>query len=233
MKRRGLGLLAIISALVLITALVGCGKSNLVGKWVPKTGQDIPSSFPEKGFELLKDGSGAGDGYSLTWKTENSRLLINVAGVQAYVFSYRLNGAELILTDDNGKSITYSQATSNGTFQIGEWVSTSTANNVKDVQKIEYAKDGTYTSYYSNGLIHGKGKYDLEKHDGYYELRTIPVYLPLVIVAGDKTPSDQRTNYQNDSKLMVEALFGNYRGESYQQTISEASPVCVRDSTVP
>ena len=102
----------VVATVVLLFSLylVGCtgsGKSALVGKWVPEEGQRIPSSFVEKRLELTKDGTGIGDGMSLKWKVENSRITFDLGAWGGYAYDYKLSGSTLTLTDDDGRSVVY------------------------------------------------------------------------------------------------------------------------------
>jgi hypothetical protein len=81
--------------------------SALVGRWVPVEGQRVTSDFIEKRLELLKDGSGIGDNYSLSWTTENGRLILKLAIGVAYAYNFTVSGQTLILQNDDGRSVRY------------------------------------------------------------------------------------------------------------------------------
>ena len=98
----------IISTISVMTAC-GEGTSVLVGRWVPEEGQPIPISrdFAEKSMELSKDGTGIGDGYSLTWRAENGRLILKLDLGFGFAYDYKISGTTLTLTNDDGISIEY------------------------------------------------------------------------------------------------------------------------------
>jgi len=93
-----LGMLVVLLALSL--AFVSCGGTSLVGTWGDN----------EATLVLLKKGTGAWYGDTLTWKTEKKRLMITWQG-ELYTYEYNLSGSTLILTDvggnDGGTTYTY------------------------------------------------------------------------------------------------------------------------------
>ena len=102
-------LFGIVAVVAIIFTLTACGGSSaLVGRWLPDEGQRIPSSFPERNMELLKDGKGLIDGYEFSWRTEGGRFYITNP-LMAYAYNYKISGSKLTLTDDQGKSITYTK----------------------------------------------------------------------------------------------------------------------------
>ena len=111
-KKFWLGMLVMVLAFGM--TVIGCesknssgGSSALVGKWVPEDGQRVPSDFIEKRVELLKDGTGIGDGYSLTWTVEKSRIVFKLDRGYGFAYDYQVSGSALILTNDDGKSVRY------------------------------------------------------------------------------------------------------------------------------
>jgi len=53
-----------------------------------------------KRFEFFKDGSGSMEGVSVTWKTENNRIMVTASN-QAQSFEYLLSGLYLAIFDRN------------------------------------------------------------------------------------------------------------------------------------
>ena len=87
--------------MVLLSTLVGCGQ-KLEGKWVIEEGQ------PNAGhkIELLKDGTAISDGPKGTWKTENGRLYLTDSDTgKTEGYDYKISGATLTITEDNGTTI--------------------------------------------------------------------------------------------------------------------------------
>jgi hypothetical protein len=97
---------AIVLILMLTFSLVACGggSSALLGKWSLEPGQ--PTSGNIEDMELLKDGSGIVDGAGITWKVENSRFYVTHP-LMAASWGYKISGATLVLTNDEGESLTY------------------------------------------------------------------------------------------------------------------------------
>jgi uncharacterized protein (TIGR02145 family) len=60
--------------------------------------------FPAK-MELLRDGSSIIDDESKTWKTQDNRVYF--MGGKARVFNYKVTGATIVFTDDEGHKATY------------------------------------------------------------------------------------------------------------------------------
>jgi hypothetical protein len=84
--------------LTLATGLAGCGGGGgLAGKWESL-------NVGEDSFELFKDGTGSIDGATITWKTENSRLIVSTF-VETTTYGYKVEGPKLTLTDEDGEVI--------------------------------------------------------------------------------------------------------------------------------
>jgi len=98
---------SILLLLAIIVTFFGCGggSSALVGKWQHAgghTGLDL---------ELLKDGTAIADrGTAATWRAEGGRFFLTLHG-QTMPFNYKVSGATLTLTDDNGRSEEYKKVT--------------------------------------------------------------------------------------------------------------------------
>ena len=73
---------------------VSCGgdSSKLAGVWEAESDGST--------LELVKDGTGSWDGFSITWKTENNRLVVT-GGSLEFSYDYKLSGSTLTLTDDD------------------------------------------------------------------------------------------------------------------------------------
>ena len=84
----------------------GGDPSSLAGQWVPSEASSAPSGFPDD-LELLKDGTGLGEGRGFKWSAENGRLIFRADSGQARAYSYQISGSTLILSDDNGQSVKY------------------------------------------------------------------------------------------------------------------------------
>ena len=108
MKNKKICLGILVMVLVFEMAIVGCGgASSLAGKWVPEEGQGrISSDFPERSMELLSDGTSLTDGMSWSWKAEKGRIYFTGTW-GAYAYDYKVSGSTLILTSDDGRSVTY------------------------------------------------------------------------------------------------------------------------------
>jgi uncharacterized protein (TIGR02145 family) len=100
------GKFVLASAMVVIMAgsAVGNIPPALAGRWVPEDGGKTPGGFPNN-MELLKDGTGIVDGSSRSWKTEGNRIYF--MGAKAFALNYKVSGSTLILTNDDGKAVTY------------------------------------------------------------------------------------------------------------------------------
>jgi len=97
--------------LVMIMPIAGWGwgsgdTSSLAGQWVPSEASSAPRGFPDK-IELLKDGTGLGDGQGLKWSAENSRLIFRFDSGQGLAYAYQIANSALVLTNDEGESIKY------------------------------------------------------------------------------------------------------------------------------
>jgi len=77
---------------------VSCGNSasKLEGTWETESG--------DSNLELSKDGTGKWDGYSITWKIENKRLVFTGSGL-TFSYSYQLSGSTLTVTDDDETTV--------------------------------------------------------------------------------------------------------------------------------
>jgi hypothetical protein len=96
--------IALILTLVFFLVACGGGSSALVGKWALEPGQ--PTSGNIEDMELLKDGTGIVDGAGITWKVENGRFYVTHPLIAAS-WAYKISGETLVLTDDDGESLTY------------------------------------------------------------------------------------------------------------------------------
>jgi hypothetical protein len=96
---------ALVLTLMFSLAACGGGSSALVGRWrwvIEESNQTM---------ELLKDGTGSFlDGSGITWKVENNRIYLTYQMGGARSFGYKISGATLIITDDDGKSYTYKKS---------------------------------------------------------------------------------------------------------------------------
>jgi hypothetical protein len=92
--------------LVLISCNVVGGKSAMVGRWSLVEGPTYGN--PEE-MELLSDGTGVTDNVPATWKVKNSRFYLTPSRGQynAAAWSYKVSGATLSLTADNGTILKY------------------------------------------------------------------------------------------------------------------------------
>jgi len=107
-EKIGFGVVVLVFGMVILGCNNSSANSALAGRWLPNDNQLIPSSFPEKNMELLKDGKGIIDGYEFTWRTENGRFYItNPFFANAY--NYKISGSTLTLTDDDDESIIYTK----------------------------------------------------------------------------------------------------------------------------
>lgn len=111
-KRKGLFLktIFILLMLAMTASIAGCSDGNtssLIGKWVPEGDQYVSSDFIEKRLELFNDGTGIGDGCSLTWTAENSRIIFKLDLGFGYVYNYEISDSTLTLTNEEGKSVKY------------------------------------------------------------------------------------------------------------------------------
>ena len=97
-------LLAMLTVLVVLLSLAGCGasKSNLIGHWEREeyhAGERYPYSF-----ELFSDGTGWLKDYgehremvNCTWTEENGRIRIS-GRERTYAYSYKMSGGNLCLS---------------------------------------------------------------------------------------------------------------------------------------
>ena len=94
--------------LVFISCNVVSGRSALVGRWSLIEG---PTRGNPEELELLRDGSGVGDGVGgMIWKVENGRLYLTPPGFYRYneaAWRYKVSGSTLTLTADNGVILKY------------------------------------------------------------------------------------------------------------------------------
>jgi hypothetical protein len=79
------------------------GNALTEGKWVYESGDSYGK--PET-IELLKDGTGKLDGYKISWRTEGKHLVFS-AHAEQMVCRYKLSGAKLTLTYDDGNTATF------------------------------------------------------------------------------------------------------------------------------
>ena len=78
--------------------------SALVGRWSLEPGQPTRGNIED--MELLRDGTGIVDGAGITWKVDSGRFYVTHP-LQAAAWGYRVSGSTLVLTNDNGTSLTY------------------------------------------------------------------------------------------------------------------------------
>jgi len=103
-KKKWFVILVIIS--VFTMTFIGCSdSSSLVGRWVPEQGY-APNDFPETSMELFKDGTGVGDGMTISWKTDKNRLIIT-SSLFGFAYNYKFSDGKLILTNDDGVNVYY------------------------------------------------------------------------------------------------------------------------------
>ena len=100
MKKKIISLSILACFLVFSLACISCGDeaSKLAGIWV----ENSSSSKDSERMELFKDGTGSLDGISITWKTENNRMIISAFGL-TQAASYKLSGKTLTFTNDDGE----------------------------------------------------------------------------------------------------------------------------------
>jgi hypothetical protein len=129
---------------------VGAQEASLVGIWVPESGQRISDDFIEKSLELLNNGTGIGDGYSLKWTAERDRLILRLDVGMGFAYKYQISGSTLILTSDNGVSVRYKQErneqiNSGASSPVGRWVPESGQRISDDFieKRLELRNDGT------------------------------------------------------------------------------------------
>ena len=97
--------LALVLVLTLVFLLVACGGSSaFLGRWSLEPGQPTWGNIEE--MELLKDGTGIVDGAGISWKVENNRFYVTHP-LMAASWGYKISGATLTLTTDDGTSLTY------------------------------------------------------------------------------------------------------------------------------
>ena len=94
---------------VLIACNVVGGKSALVGRWSLVEG---PTRGNPEEMELLSDGTGVSDSIGgWIWKVENNRFYLTHssgrAGYNEAAWGYKVSGATLTLTADNGTILKY------------------------------------------------------------------------------------------------------------------------------
>jgi len=99
-------ILTLVLFLTLTFSFITCGggSSAIAGRWALEPGQPTRNNIEE--MELLKDGTGIVDGQGINWKIENSRFYITHPFISAS-WAYKIAGAVLTLTDDDGTSLTY------------------------------------------------------------------------------------------------------------------------------
>ena len=97
----------VLLAVVLLTALVSCGGSSIVGKWTAE------EAGVEMTFEFNADGTGKmgtmGMNVDTTWKVDGNKLSVtmSVMGIENTTeFTYEVKGNELSLTAD-GETIVF------------------------------------------------------------------------------------------------------------------------------
>lgn len=99
---------------IFIVALMCCGMFMACGKQMDLTGQ---WKNDEYGYmEFFSDGTGTVSdddvSYTITWIAENERLKISMdtlLGETSVTYGYKLDGDNLILTDDAGEQATYTR----------------------------------------------------------------------------------------------------------------------------
>jgi len=79
--------------------------SALVGHWLYLDGSR-DSKKPERSIELFKDGTGVVDGNTISWKTENKRLIL-LASFIGITCDYKVSGSKLTLIYDEGDSAVF------------------------------------------------------------------------------------------------------------------------------
>ena len=108
-QKRWASVLAVAGMVVLVLALtlsaVACGKASLVGKWFDSA-DNLSIEFTSDGKVISDEFQGATPDY----KAEGGKITITVAGIQAAVLGYTLNGDTLTLTDlDTGEPATFTR----------------------------------------------------------------------------------------------------------------------------
>jgi hypothetical protein len=99
------GMLVMALVFGFVLAACGGGTSALVGRWA----SDEDST---EVVEFLKDGTGIVQGSEVAWKAENGRLFLSITALgqtQTVGCGYKISGATLTLTDDDGEVSTYTK----------------------------------------------------------------------------------------------------------------------------
>lgn len=105
----------VLLTIAMMFTVIGCGEKEpeLTGKWIPEDVTVIDNSeaaFPAN-IELFSDGTGSGEGMSLSWIAENERIKFDIKYMDIsfnYTYDYKLSDTKLILTDsETGDSAIY------------------------------------------------------------------------------------------------------------------------------
>ena len=103
MKKKRILVAMLVSLLAFGLAFVSCGSdsSKLSGIWELESVENGSASDMVQRIEFFKDGTGSMDGVSISWKTENNRMMVSAFG-EAQTESYKLSGKTLTFTSDEG-----------------------------------------------------------------------------------------------------------------------------------
>ena len=104
-------------AMILLSTFTGCGASHpsaFAGTWMWDREAVVRAYLWRNtsldGMELFKDGTGIADipggKCPVTWKAENGRFYLT-HNESVAVWSYKISGSTLELTNDNGSTATY------------------------------------------------------------------------------------------------------------------------------
>lgn len=105
----------VLLTIAMMFVFIGCGEKavDITGIWIPEDKTVIENSeatFPAN-FELFSDGTGTGEGMSLSWVAENERIKFDIEylGMKfSYSYTYVISDTQMILTDsETGESVTY------------------------------------------------------------------------------------------------------------------------------
>jgi hypothetical protein len=145
-----MAVLAVVMAAVVVLAAVlaaGCSKPGLVGTWY-SAAEDVTIEFTSDGKVISDEFQGAIPDY----KAENGKITITVAGLEAALLDYTLDGDTLVLTDrDTGEPATFTRQKSGATGGTATTSAAATETTVAEevtsgVLSVDPALVGTWYS---------------------------------------------------------------------------------------
>ena len=92
-KMRRIISVLLVLAICLSLCACGSGKNKLVGNWVC---QETYDGYPDQ-LILKADGTGTGDGMSLTWYVEDGVIYMTVIAIMKKQYKYEFRGSVLYL----------------------------------------------------------------------------------------------------------------------------------------